>query len=156
NLYQFITGNDLNPGDFEIVDVKDNFLDSGEAVRRKNTDFYFAIYDYASDYNFDTFLVKFSPGAEKFSESRTCRDWLAVLGLFEKYLKDLRFETSIVDPWANAKDYADKLVETIPKTDSQNVALTGEEKENIQRTLEDIKRLLVGHIKDDKKKQQFL
>jgi hypothetical protein len=60
-----------------------------------------------------------------------------------------------VDPWENAKKYADDL-HGVPQTTADNLPLSGKEKDNIQKTLEEIKHLLLDHVKNDEKGQQYL
>jgi hypothetical protein len=62
---------------------------------------------------------------------------------------------SVADPWENAKRYADKL-HAVPQTGDDNVPFTGEEKDDVEKTLEEIKHLLLDHAKNDDKKQEYL
>ena len=155
SLYKELTSSDFNPLDFDIVKTDDRHLGSGEAVKLKKTEFYFAIYSHPGEYGIDEFFVTFSPGSQTISESVECLDWNSVLGIFESYLVLLRRELSVVDPWENAKKYADEL-HGVPQTTADDLPLSGKEKANIQKTLEEIKHLLLDHVKNDDKKQQYL
>jgi hypothetical protein len=88
-------------------------------------------------------------------ELEECYDWASVLRTFDNYLDILQRELSVVDPWENAKKYADKL-HAVPQTSVHNLPLSGKEKDDIQKTLGEIKHLLLGHVKNDEKKQQYL
>ena len=155
SLYGVIKGIRFDPLDFDIVKTNDRNLGSGEAVKLKKTEFYFAIYSHPGEYLVDKFFVTFSPGSEEISESLDCLNWNSVLRAFEGYLILLRRELSVVDPWENAKKYADEL-HAVPQTTADDLPLSGREKDNIQETLEEIKHLLLDHVKNDEKKQQYL
>ena len=155
SLYDVLTSCDFNPLDFDIVNITHRHLGSGEAVKLKKTEFYFAIYSQPGEYAHHKFFVTFSPGGEQISESEECYDWSSVLRTFDNYLRILRHELSVVDPWDKAKSYVEKL-EAVPQTDSDNSALSKKEKEDIQKTLEDIKGLLLDHVKNDERKKQYL
>ena len=154
SIYDALSTGDFNPSDFNLVSVNHRHLGRGEAVKRKKTDFYFEIYG-SGEYAFHKFLVRFSPGREQISESKECDDWRSVLDTFAKYLQVLRYELSVVDPWDLAKSYADKLG-AIPETGSGNKALSNKEKKDIQKTLEDIKALLLDHVRGDQSKSQYI
>jgi len=155
SLYEVLTAIDFNPPDFDIVKTSHRHLGDGEAVNLKKTEFYFAIYKDPSEYSHHKFFVRFSPGAEEILELAECYDWDSVLLKFEYYLHVLRRELSVTDPWENAKEYADKL-QAVPQTSAGKRPFTGKEKDDIQKTLEDIKQLLLDQVTNDEKKQQYL
>jgi hypothetical protein len=155
SLYELLSALDFNPLDFDIVKSSHPEIGDGEAVKLKKTEFYFAIHTHPSQSTHRKFLGTFSPGAEESAESEECYDWDSVLRTFEKYLHVLRRELSVRDPWESAKEYADKL-QAVPQTGGGNRPFTGKEKDDIQKTLEDIKHLLLDQVKNDEKKQQYL
>ena len=155
SLYQVLTSHDFNPLDFNIVKRHDRNLGDGEAVELKKTEFYFAIYEPPDEYTFAMFFVTFSPGAHQISQSQECHDWTQVLHTFGNYLRVLRRELSVADPWETAKKYADRL-DAVPQTDAGNSPLSGKEKEDVQKALDEIKNLLLDHVKSDERKQQYL
>jgi hypothetical protein len=155
SLYEVLTAIDFNPSDFDIVKTSHRHLGDGEAVKLKKTEFHFAIYKDPSEYSHHKFFVTFSPGAEEIRELAECYDWNSVLAKFEYYLIVLRRELSVTDPWENAKEYADKL-QAVPQTGAGNRPFTGKEKDDVQKTLKDIKQLLLDEVKNDEKKQQYL
>jgi hypothetical protein len=155
SLYEVLTSSDFNPLDFDIVKMNHRHMGDGEAVKLKETEFYFAIYSHPGEYSHDRFFVTFSPGAQQISDSEECYDWAFVLRTFDNYLPVLRRELSVADPWENAKKYADKL-HAVPQTGAGNLPLSGKEKDDIQKTLEEMKHLLLDHVKNDEKKQQYL
>ena len=155
SLYGVLASGDFNPLDFNFVSIDLRHLGRGEAVKLKKTEFYFAIYSHPGEYAHHKFFVTFSPGGEQISESEECYEWRAVLHKFANYLQVLRYELSVVDPWDRAKSYADKLG-SVPETDSGNSALSNKEKEDIQKTLEEIRGLLLDHVKDDQRKRQYV
>jgi hypothetical protein len=156
SLYEVLTTSDFNPLDFDIVKTNHRHLGDGEAVKLKKAEFYFAIYSTQSEYSHSAkFFIRFSPGAEEIVELEECYDWADVLPTFDNYLHVLRRELSVADPWENAKKYADKL-HGVPQTGAGKIPLSGKEKDDILKTLEEIKHLLLDHVKNDEKKQQYL
>jgi hypothetical protein len=155
SLYELLTRFNFNPLDFEIVETKHREAGDGEVVQMKKTGFYFAIFKNPDQYSHDRFIVAVSPGAQEMSEAHASWDWGSVLGSFQIFLDVLRRELSVADPWENAKEYAQKL-QDVPKTGAGNDSFTEKEKNDIQKKLEDIKHLLLDHVKDDKKKQRYL
>ena len=155
SLYDILTAFDFKPEDFKIVNVSHRHLGEGQAVKVKNTDFYFAMYEGTDEFTPEKFFVTFSPGAEEILESHLCFDWNLVLSTFEAYLDILGRELSVTDPWKNAKEYADKI-QAVPQAGGGNGAFTEKEKKEIQNTLHDIKRLLLQQVKNDEKKQRYL
>ena len=59
------------------------------------------------------------------------------------------------DPWEKAKNYAEKL-HAIPQTDSSEDGFTENENNDIQKTLEEIKNLLLEHVKNDERKKEYV
>jgi hypothetical protein len=155
SLYQVLISRDFNPLEFDIVKTNHRHLGDGEAVELKKTEFYFAIYSHPGEYSPAKFLVTFSPGSQQISESQECHDWASVLRTFPNYLGVLRRELSVADPWDNAKKYADKL-HAVPQTGDGNLPLSGREKDDVQKTLEEIKHLLLDHVKNDEKKRRYV
>ena len=91
----------------------------------------FAICSTQSEYDSSAkFFVRFSPGKEEIVELEECYDWASVLRTFDNYLDILQRELSVVDPWENAKKYADKL-HAVPQTSVHNLPLSGKEKDDI-------------------------
>jgi hypothetical protein len=78
-----------------------------------------------------------------------------VLRSFDNYLHLLRRELSVEDPWDTAKHYADKL-NAVPRIGTDNPPLSGKEKDDIQKKLDEIKRLLLDHAKNDERKEQYV
>lgn len=154
-LYEVITSRDFNPIDFDIGKSQHRHLGVGEAVNFKKTEFYFAIYSHPGEYSYAKFMVTFSPGLQEISESQECQDWGSVVRTFQNYLGILRRELSVADPWDNAKKYADKL-HGVPQTGDGKLPLSGKEKDDVQNALDEIKQLLLEHVKNDEKKQQYL
>ena len=100
NLGTVLKENGFRVQDFEIVDSPASpSHERGEEVRMRGTNYYFGIYPNYSDYNYENYLVEFSPGKEISPQSEYCGNWLIVLGTFAEFLSLLKEEISAEDPW---------------------------------------------------------
>jgi hypothetical protein len=158
DLHLVLNENNFNYDDFEIVASTARTVGGdlrGDAIRLKETGYYFAIYPNVSDYTHEKFLIEFSPGKEQITEHDLCGSWDLVVYAFVQYLSFLRRELSTIDPWADVEKFSNAL-NLLPTTVEPNASTSEVERRAIWKALTAIQATLLIHAGESREKQEFI
>jgi hypothetical protein len=154
-MHEALRENKFNPSDFETAACSTDSLGGldGEAIRLKGTTYFFAVYSDPRTRN--TFYVEYSPGGEMMEERDSFDGWNSTAYFFSQhYLYHLERELKILDPWAEAKAFSDKVLSSGEGGDTKQ-QMTGVEREAIWKALGAIQETLLIHVSEDERKATF-
>jgi hypothetical protein len=134
-----------NVAEFEWVEMEShNFLtNKSQALRHKPSDFYF-IFDLYQD---NRFYYSLSPSEQIIVEHGWSAIWENIMSVVKTWLKLLAREVNSPDLWSELPNDS-KLIESA-SDDNDNSTFNAQEKEIIQKGLEEVKQYLIDAHKLD-------
>jgi len=156
-LHRILEENQLSPSDFEIVpSTAQRSNEKGDAVRLKDTNYYFAIYlTETPDYIPKKFFVEYSPGEEKIRELQFCTNWKDVCYTFVQYLSFLQREITTSDPWQYADRFS-RTLKSLPQTADPNTPVGEVERKAVWNALGTIQATLLEYVRGSEEKSAFV
>lgn len=152
SLFIAISNAGLNPADFELVDIRSEFIKGNVSILEYKDESFYFLFDKLSENNF---RCSYSPAEGHRETNLETGDWQTVLASFKKWTEFLKREVESPDLWKLMAEQKD-IAQFESNKDESNSIFLPDEKLKIAAGINELKEYIKASISLDQNRIEII